>query len=161
MATNDESRYLTHEDLIKLAEQINCSPLTEETKKLIYSAEIDQTKSVFENLPESFDSVMGMPIPATLANAGKAYDGEITHDFKKENQCPYFQGKNELCGLDGRICLYDTETYPVCVKYKEGFGRQIPGLNGKRPTVPPVSELPKDPATNQPPFTNPFKNSQG
>ena len=155
-----EKTYLTHEDLLALAERINCGPLTEDTKSLIYRVEIDQSKSPFSNLPdslvESWDSTMGMPIPAALGNAGKAFDGEVTHQFSKDNACPYFQGKNELCGLDGRICLYDSASFPVCPKYKEGFTRGLPGFDGKKPSVQPASEMPKDPATQQPPFVNPF-----
>lgn len=160
MATNNGSTYLTSEDLLKLAEEINCGPLTEALRSCIYEVEIDQSKSAFENLPdvvlgEAYDSTMGMPIPAALANAGSAYNAEVTHKFKRENKCPYFQ-KTELCALDGRLCLYDTETFPVCPRYKEGFTRGIPGLDGNKPGVQPSSEMPRDPVADQLPFANQF-----
>ncbi len=67
--------------------------------------------------------------------------GDTDQQFSKENECPYFLEKSELCFLDGRICLYDTATFPVCRRYKAGAERRLPGPDGETPTVPPISSL--------------------
>lgn len=80
-----------------------------------------------------------------LGNKGILTDrGNMSHVFKKQNICPYFLDKFELCALDGRICPYDSETYMICKRYKEGIDKQIPGKNGKVPVVAPTMELPDD-----------------
>jgi hypothetical protein len=83
--------------------------------------------------------------------------GDTTHQFSRENACPYFMGKSELCFLDGRICLYDTETFPVCRRYKEGAERRLPGPTGAIPEIPPVANLDTLKGENPDPFVNPNK----
>jgi hypothetical protein len=162
MSNTNRSPQVTLKDLIKLAEEINGGPLSEDVLNEIQKVEINESITPLENLPESavrlilgesFDSTMGMPIPASLANAGNAYDTEVNHEFTKDNACSYFQ-KNELCALDGRICLYDSETFRVCLRYKEGYTRGIPGLDGAKPAVPPQSEMPRDAEQDKLPFNH-------
>lgn len=83
-----------------------------------------------------------------LGNKGPLVDkGDTDHEFKKDNICPYFLDKFELCALDGRLCPYDSETYLVCKRYKEGMDKKIPGKNGQVPDIAPTSSLPtQDPA---------------
>lgn len=158
-----------YDDLLALVEELNEGPVSDDIKALIEDvineAEVDEDTTAFDLLPESlaqqilgegYDSIMGSNIPAQLMNAGAAYNGEITHDFKTQNKCPYFQ-KNELCALDGRVCLYDTETFPVCPRYKEGHTRGIPGLNGQSPQVTPQTELPRNPQSDMLPFNTGIK----
>lgn len=67
---------------------------------------------------------------------------DTTHEFSKENECGYFMGpKSELCMLDMRICLYDTETYRICARYKDGMNRKIPGMNGEVPDKAPINSM--------------------
>lgn len=152
------------ERLLELAEQLNEGPVDDSIANDLHVASLGnhEGKTPFEIFPESvakkllgeaWDTTSGMPLPASLGNSGTAYDGDVTHEFTRDNACPYYQ-KNELCGLDGRLCLYDTETFPVCPRYKEGFTRGIPGLDGNKPSVTPQHELPKDPVSDQPPFNN-------
>ena len=162
--TDDITRNLIYGQLVELAKDLCEGPVPVDIyyllAEVVDSPTFDPTKTAFDLFPdkaarqllgESYDSVMGMNLPAQLLNAGAAYNGEMTHDFKKDNACSYFQ-KNELCALDGRICLYDTETFPVCPRYKEGYTRNILGLDGQKPSVPPVSEMPKPPDADQLPI---------
>lgn len=151
-----------YDSLVKLAERLNKGPISEELKDELYSVAMSagpvtpfeaMPETIFEQLMgEDFQSTMGMPIPASLHNSG-AIDSETNHEFTRDNACNYFQ-PSEICALDGRICLYDTATFPTCPRYKEAFSNGVPGLDGQKPTMPPVDEIPKDPTYNQPPFNN-------
>jgi hypothetical protein len=153
--------------LVALAEEINGGPVDEGVKDILKTAAevAEDGLSPFEAMPvaalkeilgESFDSTMGYWIPAALSNGGM-FDNEFNHKFTPDNECPYFL-KSELCALDGRICPYDTETYPVCNRYKEGHTRNLEGPDGRKPEVSPKQSVPRDPNTQQSPLSpTPFR----
>ena len=156
-----------YEALIKVLEEITESPIPKGVKKTLKQIAEENTgtkKAPLELLPysvlkdvlgESFDSTLHNFLPVSLNNGGLLTDPEMTHDFSPKNICPYFQ-PTELCGLDGRICLYDTETYTVCPRYREGFNRKTPGFKGKPPVEPPRSALDKPKDQEDSPFAKPF-----
>lgn len=94
-------------------------------------------------LEEYDQSALGTVKQNPLGNRGiLTTSSQQTREFKRDNVCPYFLDKFELCALDGRLCPYDSETYLVCKRYKEGMDKKIPGKSGKVPDEPPISELP-------------------
>jgi hypothetical protein len=156
-----------YEALLKVLQEITETEIPKAVRKQLKQIAEDNAgtaKAPLELIPysllkdvlgESFDSTLHNFLPVSLSNSGVLTNPELTHEFNSKNACPYFQ-PTELCGLDGRICLYDTETYPVCPRYREGFNRKTPGFNGKPPVEPPRSALDKPKDQEDSPFAKPI-----
>jgi hypothetical protein len=67
-------------------------------------------------------------------------DNDTNIQMSRDNACPYFIKKSEMCLLDGRICLYDTSTFPACSRYAEGVSKHVPGIDGKEPEAMPDAQ---------------------
>ena len=131
-------------------------------------ARSESTKDPLEMIPvamlsdvmESFDMSGHYPIPVHIGNGGELTDKDLVISFSKKNRCGYFRQENEICGLDGRLCLYDSQSFQYCPRYKEGINRKTPGYNGKVPEDPALLRTDKsqgDDASD--PFETPVRKS--
>ena len=131
-------------------------------------ARSNSTKDPLEMIPvamlsdvmESFDMAGHYPIPVNIGNGGELTDKDLSISFSKKNRCGYFRPDTEICGLDGRLCLYDTQSFQYCPRYKEGINKKTPGYNGKVPEDPALLRTDKtqgdDPGD---PFETPVRKS--
>jgi len=140
--------------LRKLLEiSVACSGTTKAPLELIPYDVINQV------LKEDYSASGHYYIPVSISNGGELTDTDLSIKFDTKNACPYFNRKNELCGLDGRICLYDTNTFMVCPRYEEGFNRKVAGYDGKVPDIAPQQAVDRPAAKNDgqnDPFNSPL-----